>query len=378
MKKLLFIILGLALVGGAGWWWQSRFNLTAPTSAGVSFPESYLPDGVSGGNGPDTVVSGLVVPWEVVFLPAGDMLVTQRSGDLIWVRADGLVTIPVAGVQSVGEGGLLGLALHPDFAQNGWLYLYLTSSVGQSITNRVERYRWADGQLAERNVLVDGIIGSSIHDGGRLAFGPDGYLYLTTGDAGMTSLAQDTASLNGKILRIGDDGSIPPDNPFGTPVYSWGHRNPQGLAWDDQGRLWATEHGRSGVRSGFDELNLIVKGANYGWPVIQGDEQREGMVAPVIHSGSTETWAPAGAAYFDGRIFFVGLRGETLYEYHPETGQLEKNFSGRFGRLRAVVLGPDGMMYITTSNQDGRGRPEADDDRVMMIDPQALVNSENL
>ncbi|HWQ99627.1 MAG TPA: PQQ-dependent sugar dehydrogenase, partial [Candidatus Methylomirabilis sp.] len=204
------------------------------------------------------------------------------------------------------------------------------------------------------------------------AFGPDGKLYVTTGDAGRDRNAQDKTSLAGKILRLNDDGTVPDDNPFGTAVWSYGHRNPQGLVWDDQGRLWATEHGRSGILSGFDELNLIEKGKNYGWPAIQGDDKKEGLVTPVINSGANETWAPSGAVYVDGSVFFAGLRGETLYEARvndtPVT--LKKHLVGQYGRLRAVVLGPDGDLYLTTSNLDGRGTPVTDDDRIVRINPR--------
>jgi len=174
--------------------------------------------------------------------------------------------IEVEGVEATGEGGLLGLAVHPQFVENQYLYLYLTSKEEGGVVNRVERYRLVENQLEEREVMVVGILGAAYHDGGRMEFGPDGKLYITTGDAGQPNLAQDKESLNGKILRINDDGSVPEDNPFGNQVYSYGHRNPQGLAWDSQERLWATEHGPSGLQTGNDELNLIVKGRNYGWP----------------------------------------------------------------------------------------------------------------
>jgi glucose/arabinose dehydrogenase len=222
--------------------------------------------------------------------------------------------------------------------------------------------------LSERTVILADIPGAQFHDGGRMAFGPDGLLYITTGDAGNGANAQDRNSLAGKILRLKDDGSIPSDNPFGT----LGHRNPQGLAWDDAGRLWATEHGRSGARSGFDEINLIEAGKNYGWPDSEGDETADGVIAPVRHSGASATWAPAGAAFFDGSIFFTGLRGEALYEARLHEREIESftaHFAGEFGRLRAAVLGPDGFLYITTSNTDGRGRPRSDDDKIIKVDP---------
>ena len=261
---------------------------------------------------PEAIVEGLRVPWEVVVLPGGEFLVTERPGSLLRIGED-RQTIEIQGVADRGEGGLLGLALHPDFEENGWVYLYLTSAEGGALMNRVERYALEDSTLSERTVILEGIPGAANHDGGRIVFGPDGMLYVSTGDAGVPKRAQDTQNLAGKILRVTDEGAIPSDNPFGNAVYSYGHRNVQGLVWDEVGRLWATEHGRSGIRSGYDELNRIEKGANYGWPEVEGDETAEGIVAPEIHSGASETWAPAGIAYAAGRVFFAGLRGETLY-----------------------------------------------------------------
>ncbi len=328
-------------------------------------------------NGNVAVIAGnLSIPWEVAFLPDGDLLVTERPGTLLRLGEDD-TRIDISGVKHTGEGGLLGLALHPDFEENKYIYLYLTTETEEGTRNRVERYRIEGDTLSERKIIIDGIPGASYHDGGRIAFGPDGKLYITTGDAGRGQLAQERDSLAGKILRLNPDGSVPEDNPFGTPVYTWGHRNPQGLAWDDTGQLWATEHGRSGIRSGLDELNRIEKGANYGWPEIQGDDTDEDMRSPVVHSGPATTWAPAGAAFYKGSIFFAGLRGKTLYEAVLPQQQgtstpdvtINKHLEGDFGRLRAVKLGPDGYLYVTTSNTDGRGQPRPADDRILRFDP---------
>ncbi|MBI5583388.1 MAG: PQQ-dependent sugar dehydrogenase [Deltaproteobacteria bacterium] len=272
-----------------------------------------------------------------------------------------------------GEGGLLGLALHPRFKENKWIYLYFTTRDEAGLKNQVVRYVFENNRLSGKKIIVDRIPAATFHNGGRIQFGPDGLLYAGTGDAGDSQSAQDPQALAGKILRVREDGSLPPDNPFGNPVFSYGHRNVQGLAWDDQRRLWATEHGRSGLFSGYDELNLIEKGKNYGWPVIQGDETRAGMVAPVIHSGPDVTWAPSGARHYRGSIFFAGLRGQTLYQARLDTaGGVEKlvgYFKGTFGRLRTVVLGPDGLFYLLTSNTDGRGRLGKSDDRIVTVDP---------
>ncbi len=325
----------------------------------------------------EVVAQNLKIPWELVTLPAspaggpnGEMLITERPGTLLMLK--GGQRIPISGVKPIGEGGLLGMALHPKFDQNRFLYLYLTSQTGADTTNEVDRYVLEGSTLKDRKVIISGIRGAANHDGGRIAFGPDAYLYITVGDAQNENSSQDTNSLNGKILRLKDDGSIPADNPFGNAVYSYGHRNPQGLAWDDEGRLWATEHGRSGALSGLDELNIIEKGKNYGWPEIQGNETKEGMVTPVINSGSTTTWAPSGALYYKGNIFFTGLRGQALYQYDTKTNTLKAHFTKEFGRLRTVVLGPDDYFYVLTNNTDGRGNPKQGDDKLLKIDARVF------
>ncbi len=324
-----------------------------------------------------TVASNLEIPWEIVFLPGGDILLTERPGRLRRI-GDEEGSYEVPDVYHIGEGGLLGMALDPEFENNRFLYLYLTYRDRDSgeIMNRVDRYIYsaADG-LSKRNTIISDIPGSRIHNGGRISFGPDGYLYITTGDASESSLAQERDSLAGKILRIRADGTVPGDNPYDTEVYSYGHRNPQGLAWDDEDRLWATEHGPQGR----DELNLIRPGRNYGWPRITGESAESGMEVPIIHSGS-DTWAPSGAAYHRGSIYFAGLRGRSLYEAvsgkQADTAQLYNHFEGRYGRLRNVRKGPDGKFYLLTSNRDGRGRPDADDDRVISVDPSVLDREE--
>lgn len=317
------------------------------------------------------VAENLKIPWEIAFFPDGDFLVTERAGVLKRIGKNP-EEYKIEGVEHSGEGGLLGAALHPNFSENRWLYLYFTTRVSGRIENRVERYRFKNGRLSEKTLIIGDIPAGAVHNGGRIAFGPDGYLYITTGDAGNGNLSQDINSLAGKILRLNADGVVPPDNPFSNAVYSYGHRNSQGIIWDNKGRLWATEHGRSGILSGFDELNLIEKGKNYGWPVIQGDERRGDMKNPIVHSGPDETWAPAGAVFWDGSIFFGGLRGQSLYEAkigNADEVSLKAHFRGEFGRIRAVVLGPDGYLYIATSNTDGRGAPKENDDKIIRINP---------
>lgn len=318
----------------------------------------------------EIVAQNLQIPWEIAFLPNGDLLVTERGGRLLVIGETTQTISEISGVSHIGEGGLLGLAIHPNFEANNYIYLYLTSEDSGQIQNRVERYVLENNTLSQREVILEGIIGSSIHDGGRLAFGPDNLLYITTGDAGQEDLSQDTNSLNGKILRLNEDGSIPEDNPFNNAVYAYGLRNSQGLAWDESGNLWATDHGRSGLQSGYDELNLIELGGNYGWPQIEGDEESEGMIKPVIHSGADDTWAPSGLAYYDGSLFFAGLRGEALYQAtlnNEEVTELVEHFKRDYGRLRTAKLAPDNSLYIVTNNLDGRGTPQEGDDNIIKV-----------
>lgn len=321
---------------------------------------------------PFVLASDLNIPWEIAYIEEEGFLVTERPGNLVRLKDGNKRFIPVDEVNHFGEGGLMGLALHPNFSENRYIYLYLTTESGIRVINKVERYRYdlERNELSEKTLIIGDIPGSRNHDGGRLAFGPDGFLYITTGDAGNANLAQDRNSLAGKILRVRDDGSVPDDNPFGSPVWTYGHRNSQGLAWDGQGRLWATEHGRSGVSSGYDELNLIERGKNYGWPEIQGDETREGMEKPVIHSGASTTWAPAGLGYLGGRLFFTGLKGEALYSVlvgeDGGVSDFKTHYQDVFGRLRAVLVA-DGDLYISTSNRDGRGSVSDGDDMIIRV-----------
>jgi glucose/arabinose dehydrogenase len=317
------------------------------------------------------VAEDLEVPWEVVVLEEDRYLLTERTGDLLLID-DGeryvLKSFDELDEPFLGEGGLLGIALHPGFAENRYLYVYQTVD-RESTENTVRRFEvdFEERELANETVIIDGIPSDRIHNGGRIAFGPDGYLYVTTGDAAESELAQDRDALAGKILRVDADGTVPDDNPFGNEVYSYGHRKPQGITWDDEANLCSTQHGPSAR----DELNLIEPGHNYGWPTITGAETHPEMEPPVYHSWRYETWAPGGAAYYDGSVFFAGLRGERLYEARIEGGRVTAfvgHVSGDFGRLRAVTLGPDGeYLYLATSNTDGRGAERANDDRLLRV-----------
>lgn len=313
----------------------------------------------------------LEVPWAIVFLPGNSLLVTERRGQVRLIDKNGHLSEPLlvlSDVKQVGEGGLHGITIHPNFSENKYIYTYYTYSAKDNKSyNKVVRYKFDNEKFFDAKIIVRDIPGSVFHDGGRIKFGPDGFLYITTGDAQEPSLSQDRNSLAGKILRVNRDGDPAPGNPFGTLIYSYGHRNPQGLSWDERGRLWETEHGAQAT----DELNLIAAGQNYGWPTIRGDEKRTGMETPIINSGS-ETWAPAGAAYLEGSIFFGGLKGEALFEYRVKENKLVKYLKGKLGRIRDVVLGPDGMLYIATSNRDGRGVPGSEDDKIFRINPKKL------
>lgn len=312
----------------------------------------------------ETVMTGLDTPWSIVFMPDRRILVTERHGT---VRIGSEIIATIESVYEIGEGGLMGAALDPDFSKNQHIYFYYTyTGRGDNTLNRVVRMTFINNRLTDEKIIVDAIPGAANHNGGRIKFGPDGYLYVTTGDAQTPSRAQDKNSLSGKILKVSVSGK--------TEIYSFGHRNPQGLAWNDSGVLYATEHGRSGIQSGLDEFNRIEPGKNYGWPDIEGDEKRTGMESPIIHSGSFSTWAPAGLAYLDGAFYFGGLRGSALYRViiDDDGAKVTEHLKGEFGRIRDVVVGPDNMIYISTSNLDGRGLPKKNDDRIVRINPNKL------
>ncbi len=350
------------------------YYLQRPTSSS----EAAKPPEAAADTTPFVVADHLHVPWDIAFLPDQSLLVTERGGALVHIspRTGARVSFSVSS-STPGEGGLLGIVLHPDFEHNHFLYLYESAASGTEQTiNRVVRYTFTDDTLRISKTIIDGIPGAANHDGGRLAFGPDGLLYITSGDAMNGSLAQSTSSLAGKILRLTDDGTVPRDNPFANAVFSYGHRNPQGLAWDSDGNLWETEHGPSGEegRCCHDEINRIEKGDNYGWPIIIGDEKKEGMITPVWNSGN-DTWAPASLTYFNGSLYFGGLKGQALYSAALNAGSiagLTTHLSGVYGRIRAVRFGPDHLFYITTSNTDGRGNPSETDDRIIRIGPATV------
>jgi glucose/arabinose dehydrogenase len=312
-----------------------------------------------------TIVTGLSVPWGVAFLPGGDALVSERTtGRILRISRDGRrrrVVTRMPGVDtSSGEGGLLGLAVSPRYARDRWVYAYFTSASD----NRIVRFRLG-GRI--RPVLT-GLRRGAIHNGGRIAFGPDGKLYAGVGETGDTTLAQNRRSLNGKILRMNPDGSVPSGNPFpGSLVWSYGHRNVQGLAWDRRGRLWATEFGQNE----FDEVNLIRKGGNYGWPEVEGRGSTAGgrFINPKVTWATSEA-SPSGAA-IAGRTMYIGaLQGDAVLRVRLNGTRARKAaplLQGSYGRIRTVVRAPDGSLWVTTSNRDGRGSPRSGDDRIVRL-----------
>jgi glucose/arabinose dehydrogenase len=326
---------------------------------------------------PDRVIADtLSIPWDIAFLPDGSMLVTERTGDVLHITDNGSSTRLSVTRSVSGEAGLLGIVLHPNFATNNYVYIYLSTAEGDGTKNAVIRYTYANETLTKDKDIIANIPGALYHDGGRLEFGPDGKLYITTGDATRGTLAQNKNSLAGKILRLNDDGTVPSDNPFGTAVWSYGHRNPQGLAWDSSGQLWESEHGPTGEdgRCCHDEINKIEAGGNYGWPDVIGDETKAGTIGPVLQSGD-DTWAPASLMYWNGSLYFGALKGTALMRAPFSGGTVvrtERTLSDTYGRIRTVRVGPDRMFYITTSNTDGRGRALPIDDRIVRVDPSSL------
>lgn len=371
MKKLFFGLIILAFMT------YILFTLTRPAKNIISQPQTTSPSPTTQqiDQNPVTIIAqNLEVPWSLVFLPDKSLLFTERAGRVRLIDANGVLKeSPIAVIsdaKAVGEGGLLGIAIHPDFKKNKYLYLYYTySSKGNDTMNRVVRYEFDGQKLSQRKILIDAIPGNVFHNGGRIKFGPDGDLYITTGDAQNPSLAQNKKAFAGKILRVTDEGRVAIGNPFGNEIYSYGHRNPQGISWDSQGRLWETEHGNTAT----DELNLIEKGLNYGWPTIRGTQKNATMQPPILQS-STDTWAPSGTVFYNGSIFFAGLKGQALFEakINGNSVDLKTHFKNEFGRIRDVIVGPDNMLYIATSNRDGRGAPKSGDDKIIRINPEKL------
>lgn len=336
----------------------------------------------------EAVVTGLDTPWSIVFTSPERMLVTERPGRIRVVENGVLKPEPIhvfSEISERGEEGLLSMTLDPSYPENRFLYVVIAYPRGNDIIDKVVRLRDDGSRLSDMTVLLDGIPAARFHAGSRIAFGPDGKMYVTTGDATDKNLAQDMQSLAGKILRMNTDGSIPEDNPFpGSLIWSLGHRNPQGLAWHpDTGALYETEHGPSGFdgAGGGDEVNRIEKGKNYGWPLVSHEKRRVGTEVPLLLFTPAE--APASLLIYSGRafpewrgnLFFGALKGEGLMRIvlddqdASKAESYEKRAEVNFGRIREVMEGPDGFIYFTTSNRDGRGTPGVDDDRIFRLRP---------
>jgi glucose/arabinose dehydrogenase len=337
----------------------------------------------------ETVAANLEVPWAIAFAPDGRVFITERPGRVRVIENGKLRPEPVATIREVSlaeESGLMDLTLHPQFASNHYLYLaYAYRGDGQLV--RVVRFRETESGLADPRVIIDNIPAARFHAGTRTRFGPDGKLYITTGDATQRELAQRLDSLAGKTLRLNDDGGVPQDNPFvGQPdarpeIWSYGHRNSQGIAWrPGDGAQFQTEHGPSGFDGprGGDEVNIVERGQNYGWPMIHHTQTNDGMVAPLLEY--TPAVAPASALFYQGAafplfrgdLFFGNLRGECLIRVKLDGRRVvnqERLLQGQYGRIREVAEGPDGAIYISTSNRDGRGKPAANGDRILRLVP---------
>ncbi|MBD8044933.1 PQQ-dependent sugar dehydrogenase [Arthrobacter sp. Sa2BUA2] len=311
---------------------------------------------------PEVLATGLDAPWSIAF-HNGTALISERdTARILELGGDGNLREAgtITDAAGRGEGGLLGIAV-----QDGFLYAYVTAGA----ENRIERraLTGSPGSLAlgSPDTVLDGIPAGPTHNGGRIAFGPDGQLYATTGDAGNRDSAQDTRSLSGKILRMTPDGGVPADNPLpGSLVYSYGHRNPQGIAWDADGVLYASEFGQNT----WDELNVIQPGGNYGWPEVEGIAGVDGYVDPV-QQWAPDQASPSGIAVAGGSLFIANLRGERLRQVPLDgLGTSAEHLTSWYGRLRDVVNAPDGTLWILTNNTDGRGDPGLDDDQVLRLD----------
>lgn len=338
----------------------------------------------------ETVVTGLEVPWSIVFLPNGDALVTERPGRLRLVtdiyNNPELVPQPVISVEipSTSEGGLMGIELHPDFENNRMFYLCVTVSENGELINRIDRWQLSeDGTNAQReSIIYNEIIAASIHNGGRIKFGPDGMLYIGTGDAGDPDLSQNPQSPNGKLLRLTPEGKVPDNNPEpGNPVFLSGIRNTQGWAWPDENdanTVWLVDHGPSGEmgRTGHDEVNLAYAGDNLGWPTIYGCQEQESLKAPVLSwvdavpPGGAEIYTGNAIPEWQGNLIMGTLRSRHLHRVILEDGRVEQHevyLQNEYGRLREVIMGGDDELYVTTSNCDGRGTCPEKQDKIIRI-----------
>ncbi|MBY7142596.1 sorbosone dehydrogenase family protein [Virgibacillus sp. NKC19-3] len=314
--------------------------------------------------GLEVIAEDLDVPWSIE-KSEDTFYLTERTGSIVQVEDGEAEWQDVElehEVSTASEAGLLGFVLAPDFSESNQAYAYYTYESNEGQFNRVVTLQLEDNIWSEESVLLDDIPSGTYHHGGRLKIGPDGLLYATAGDASEREIAQDLDSLGGKILRMNLDGSIPEDNPFpDSYVYSYGHRNAQGITWSPDDTMYASEHGDNAN----DEVNVIEAGENYGWPIIEGEEEQEGMVVPLFTSGNEETWAPSGMAYDDDKLYVAALRGSAVLEFDLETGDYREVIRD-LGRIRDVRV-EDNYLYFVSNNGDGRGTPENSDDRLYRI-----------
>lgn len=313
----------------------------------------------------EVLATELQAPW-AISKNEDQFFVTERTGHIVKVEDGDMKREEVTLNEPIlvyGEGGLLGMALHPEFEKNGLAFIYHTYGTEQAVKNRIVVIKYDQDKWTEQKVLLDEIEGAIFHNGGRLKIGPDNKLYATIGDANKPDLAQNSETLPGSIIRMNLDGTVPSDNPYpDSYIYSFGHRNPQGLTWNEEtGEMYASEHGPSA----FDEINQIEKGKNYGWPRATGDEHPEGMVAPLFHSGS-ETWAPSGLIFKDGVLLVASLRGEMIREFELRFKK-QATLWDQNGRIRDVYIEGNNLYFIT-NNTDGRGTPGPDDDQLIMVE----------
>lgn len=311
----------------------------------------------------------LKTPWAIDF-EGETIYISEREGNIVQIQEGALNRQSVhteKPVAQIGEGGFLGFVLAPDFKESRRAFAYHSYDQDGSIMNRLVLLEQKGNEWTEAESFIEKIPGSNVHNGGRIAIGPDNHLYVTTGDSGEGELAQNQENLAGKILRLTLDGKIPEDNPTaGSYVYTLGHRNSQGLAWNSEGEFYSSEHGPSGTPGGHDEINEITAGSNYGWPEILGDEQQEGLKTPVYHSGDTAI-APSGIAFDEeDQMYVATLRGQKLYRFQPESTSLDVVLEDE-GRLRDVKV-YNGKIYVITNNTDGRGVPSDNDDRLLVLE----------
>lgn len=370
---LLAAVLGLAAACSAQQGDPNGLGTPRPTSQPTTRTGEPAPSASAASRGPGrphvvgTVATGLRAPWGVTFLPDGSALVGERDTTRVVAIESGRVRTvgTVEGVQPQGEAGLLGLAASPSYARDHLVYAYLSTARD----NRVVTMTYDGQRLGAPKPVLTGIPNGFVHDGGRLLFAPDGNLFVSTGETGQDRLAQDPGSLAGKILRITPDGKPAPGNPRkGSPVWTMGHRNVEGLAFDGTGQLWATEFGADT----WDELNRIDKGRNYGWPLVEGRGDLPEYRNPYVQWRTSEA-SPSGLAYLDGSLWAGALRGARLWQIPVTgrgTGQPRDFFVGDYGRMRTVVAAPDGNLWVTTSNRDGRGDPRPKDDRILVVAPR--------